>query len=404
MRQKTNDAKRPPEFPAEGNTGIPALRGTAPGARILVVDDIEINLDVAEGILSPYGMTVDRASGGPEALRMVRETQYDLVFMDHLMPGMDGIETAAAIRAWEESQGKKGAPIIALTASDVFGMEEQFLEKGFNGYISKPIEIDKLDGILGRWMPAEKWVKTAVKRETFSGSGGLGIPGVDVNRGINLTGGTETGYRRVLAQFCKDAAERLPLFAAFPAGDGDRDGDRDAGWPRGKPGREDSAGELSGFIIQAHAIKSAAGTIGAAELSKEAAALEAAGQAGDTGAVHRILPGFCEHLARLIGEIGKALEEDRDRELPGTPRDSTAEKDPPSAPPFSSALSALRAALEARNMREVDRLLEELDRRSPDAKIRDAVNDILDRVLMAEYGEARNLIDRLLAIDPLSSK
>jgi CheY-like chemotaxis protein len=391
--EKTDGPEYPPETITGKDTDSPALRFTAPGARILIVDDIEINLDVAEGILGPYGMSVDRASSGPEALRMVQENQYDLVFMDHMMPGMDGMETTAAIRAWEESRGKKRTPIIALTANAVSGMKEQFLEKGFSDYISKPIEIDKLDEILARWIPAEKRVKAAFKRKTFSGDGGLIIPGVDVNRGINMTGGTEAGYRKVLVQFYKDAAKRLPIFAVPPAGD--------KGPPsKGKPGRKDSGGDLSAFTTQAHAIKGAAGTIGAAAVSKEAATLEAAGQAGDIQMIRRILPGFYEHLAGLIEDIGKILEEDRNREIRGTtPNGAGGKENSPETSSVPLLLSALRTALEAKSMREVDRLLEELDQRPLDIKTRDTINDISDRVLMGEYKESKNLIDRLLRLD-----
>ncbi|MDR0585167.1 MAG: response regulator, partial [Treponema sp.] len=140
----------------------PGIRFTAPGVRILIVDDIATNLDVAAGLLAPYKMEIDRASGGAEAIEMVKKHAYDMVLMDHMMPGMDGIEATAAIRAWEREQQnpatpvlsfgedetqrdlRKQIPIIALTANAVSGMREMFLEKGFNDYISKPIEIAKL--------------------------------------------------------------------------------------------------------------------------------------------------------------------------------------------------------------------------------------------------------------------
>jgi CheY-like chemotaxis protein len=89
--------------------------------------------------------------------------------MDHMMPDMDGIEATAAIRAWEESQHEKNVPIIALTANAISGMKELFLEKGFNDYISKPIEIAKLEEIMYRWIPPEKRIKTGGMRREASG-------------------------------------------------------------------------------------------------------------------------------------------------------------------------------------------------------------------------------------------
>ena len=141
------------------NTESP-VRFTAPSAKVLVVDDIGTNLKVAEGLLLPYKMQVDLCLNGPEAIKAVKETPYDLVFMDHMMPEMDGIEAVAAIRAWEAEQHKtdlrKQVPIIALTANVVSGMREMFIVKGFDDVLSKPVDVSKLDEILSHWLPREK--------------------------------------------------------------------------------------------------------------------------------------------------------------------------------------------------------------------------------------------------------
>ena len=129
-------------------------RFTAPDFRILIVDDVEINLMVAEGLLSSYEMTADTCLSGKEALSLVQEKNYDLVLMDHMMPGMDGIETMAAIRALGGRFEK--LPIIALTANAMSGMREVFLENGFDDFLSKPIEISKLDKLIEQWVPEDK--------------------------------------------------------------------------------------------------------------------------------------------------------------------------------------------------------------------------------------------------------
>jgi CheY-like chemotaxis protein len=384
LNGKTNDT----EYHEVENPGV---RFTAPDARVLVVDDIETNLDVAQGLLSPYKMTIDRASGGLEAVRMTQENPYDLVLMDHMMPDMDGIEATEAIRQWEEEQrgleksapgfGEGGAqgnppgriPIIALTANAISGMREMFLEKGFSDYLAKPIEIAKLDEMMTRWIPPEKRIKAGagIKRDTFTGESGLRIPGVDVKQGINMTGGTEAGYRKVLAQFYKDAAERLPILAAWKPGDGDNT-------------------VLPAFSAQVHALKSAAGTIGAAEVSAEAAALEAAGKAGDTRTIAAGLPRFCEHLARLIEGITTALEERREAEGPG-PQSGGEGKTA-----LLDSLPALRTALETKNMKDIDRLLAELEA-AADGETAEGITDISDKVLMGEYEKAIESINILSA-------
>jgi CheY-like chemotaxis protein len=340
------------------------VRFTAPDARVLIVDDIETNLNVAEGLLSPYKMSIDCAEKGLEAVRLVRENRYDLVLMDHMMPGMDGIEAAAAIHAWEESHNEKKVPIIALTANAISGMKEMFLEKGFSDYISKPIEIAKLDEIVSRWIPAEKRIKAGagIRRETLSGKTEIVIPGVDTQKGIAMTGGTEAKYRKVLAQFYKDAVKRLPVFADPP-----------------------TETALVTFVIQAHAIKGAAGTIGAAEVSKEAAVLETAGKAGDTKTIGETLPGFHKGLTQLIEGIGKALE--GSEELGGRSKGKDVSL---------TALPALRAALEAKNMKEIDRLLEKIEQLPLGVETRERINTISDKVLMGEYQGAVEIINLLL--------
>jgi CheY-like chemotaxis protein len=132
-----------------------AIRHTFPAARLLVVDDIATNLKVAEGLLAPYHATVDTCLTGAQAIELVKRENYDIVFMDHMMPEMDGIEATTAIRELEGDRFKT-MPVIALTANAVSGMKEMFIEKGFSDFLAKPIDISKMDEILGRWIPKEK--------------------------------------------------------------------------------------------------------------------------------------------------------------------------------------------------------------------------------------------------------
>jgi signal transduction histidine kinase len=341
------------------------IRFTAPEARVLIVDDIKTNLDVAEGLLSPYAMQVDTCLSGKEALRLAAENIYDLILMDHMMPEMDGIETTKAIRALP-GEYFKSLPIVVLTANAISGMRDMFLEMGFDDYISKPIEIIKLDTIIARWIPQEKQVKTGtiIRRESSNDENVLLIPGVDTQKGVNMTGGTEAGYRKVLAQFYKDTVERLPVFAEAPG-----------------------EAALGAFSSQAHAIKSAAGTIGAEEVSREAAVLEAAGKAGDMDTIRKTLPGFHGRLTSLAAELQKVLEEER--------KEKSAEAQNGNQEDLLAPLSALRSALEAKNMKEIDKLLEELEQAATDAATLQRIEAVSDKILMGEYGEAEDELDRL---------
>jgi signal transduction histidine kinase/AmiR/NasT family two-component response regulator len=145
-----------------------------PYGKVLVVDDVEVNIMVVEGLLEPYGLKVDSATSGQTAIEKIRSENppYDLVFMDHIMPGMDGIETTKVIRAWEKEQEKnlmnltvseteiynefpvqrKPVPIIALTANALAGNMEMFMSAGFDGFISKPIDLVQVDEALNKWV------------------------------------------------------------------------------------------------------------------------------------------------------------------------------------------------------------------------------------------------------------
>jgi signal transduction histidine kinase/CheY-like chemotaxis protein len=140
------------------------VRFTAPEANILVVDDIVTNLKVANGLLLPYKMRVDLCKSGVTAIEAVKTNRYDIVFMDHIMPVMDGIEATLKIRAMgDKDLYYKEVPVIALTANAGSGRKEMFLENGFNDFLSKPIDTVKLDAVLRKWIPKVKQKSTIMK-------------------------------------------------------------------------------------------------------------------------------------------------------------------------------------------------------------------------------------------------
>ncbi|MCL2193650.1 MAG: ATP-binding protein [Treponema sp.] len=139
-----------------GNTGFTASF-TAPEASVLVVDDVLTNLKVIKGLLLPYGMQVSLCKSGEMALSAITSNRYDIVFMDHMMPGMDGVETAKQIRKLGEDDSYfSEVPIVALTANAVSGMREFFLENSFNDFMSKPVDVIRLNAVLEKWIAKEK--------------------------------------------------------------------------------------------------------------------------------------------------------------------------------------------------------------------------------------------------------
>ncbi|MCD7725639.1 MAG: ATP-binding protein [Clostridiales bacterium] len=150
----------PCEYSKKGRKVSPAkpfaVAFTVPDARVLVVDDNKVNLRVASRLLKKFGIAPDLVDNGRDCVEMIRKNiRYDLIFMDHMMPEMDGIEAARLIRAIGAEYTDQ-LPIVALSANAVQGMEEEFLENGMNDFLPKPIELARLADILQRWLPPEK--------------------------------------------------------------------------------------------------------------------------------------------------------------------------------------------------------------------------------------------------------
>jgi signal transduction histidine kinase/CheY-like chemotaxis protein len=125
---------------------------SAPDARVLVVDDIEVNLSVAEALLSAFEIEPTLALNGETAIDLAKSNHYDLIFMDHMMPGMDGVETTQRIRAL--GGHNETVPIVALTANAISGVEDMFLENRMDGFLPKPLDISLLNLCLRKWIPA----------------------------------------------------------------------------------------------------------------------------------------------------------------------------------------------------------------------------------------------------------
>jgi CheY-like chemotaxis protein/HPt (histidine-containing phosphotransfer) domain-containing protein len=358
------------DFSYGENSGS-AVRFTAPDANIVIVDDINTNLIVAEGLLAPYGMKIKLCSSGPEAIGSVSAKEYDIVFMDHMMPGMDGIEATAQIRAMAgEKPYCKNMPIIALTANAVAGTKELFLDNGFNDFLSKPIDTVKMNSILEKWIPAAKKKSIAVKNDAVQEHGDvqeIEIEGLDAKKGLAMTGGKATFYHHILALFRKDAEDRLPLLQTVP-----------------------EANALLPFVTQVHALKGTSASIGATEVSALAAGLETAGKAGDMMFIKKQLPVFAEHLAKLVEGI-RAWE--------------TAGAASPAAAPAAtdktemlSLLDKLSAELKAQKAEEIDNVLEEIDqvyktRQPQNPKFLKYLEKISDDVLMTEFDNAIKTVD-----------
>jgi CheY-like chemotaxis protein len=124
------------------------------------VDDNEINLIIAENALSLYGGKVTAAQSGAEAVELVKRNDYDIVFMDHMMPEMDGVDATQIIRALPDEKYRR-LPIVALTANVVGDVRDMFLQSGMNDFLSKPLEFHEIERVLQEWLPRGKWDRVA---------------------------------------------------------------------------------------------------------------------------------------------------------------------------------------------------------------------------------------------------
>lgn len=255
----------------------------APDARILVVDDNRINLTVAIGLLMPLKMKVDTATGAEEAVALLSQKQYDIVFMDHMMPGIDGVEATHIIRSIKDEYFQK-LPIIALTANAVNTAKEMFISEGMNDFVAKPIDMVDITAKLRKWLPPKKIIDSMDQVcEVQTGAGKeetLVIKNLDVESGLAYTGSMNI-YRRALSDYYQVIGEKSALIEAY--------------W---------KAGDYKSYTIEVHALKSASRLVGAVKLADMAARLEKCGKELDTGPIEE----ETEELLRLYRSYIPILE------------------------------------------------------------------------------------------------
>lgn len=259
--------------------------------KVMVVDDNVINLKVERGILEKHSMSVDVAESGKECLEQIKKTKYDAIFMDQMMPEMDGVETLKAIR--EANTFNRETPVVLVTANAIVGMKEKSQELGFDGYVSKPIMEQELMEVLLRILPTDKLEIHTTEEATDNGYDlednilleALGKLDIDTKMGIKYCGGIGF-YREVLrisADTSKDKLDKLEKFAVDK--------------------------EYGDYTIMAHSVKSSLANIGANSLSLKAKELEFAGKEGRYDYIDSNAEAFLKEYKKLMKKIGQLLGE-----------------------------------------------------------------------------------------------
>lgn len=232
---------------------------TAPDARLLVVDDTEVNLLVLKNLLKRTKMQIDTATSGNEGIALYKRNKYDAIFLDHMMPEKDGIETITEMKGIQDSPNTL-TPIICLTANAISGMREMYINAGFDDYITKPIDPKRLEVLLFEYLPKEKIAPAS----DDSSDGDCFIPdfvwkirSIDVNAGI-LHCGSQKSYMDTLKTYFDSGQKNAEEIEKY--------------W-NGK--------DIKNTTVKIHALKSTSRVIGAMELGDFAARLEKAGEEGD---------------------------------------------------------------------------------------------------------------------------
>jgi signal transduction histidine kinase/CheY-like chemotaxis protein len=374
----------------------------APDAQILVIDDTPMNLTVFCGLLSSTRIQIDRAESGRQALDMAHDKKYDMLFVDHRMPKMDGIEMLNILRA-DDTSVNQHSICIALTANAISGAKEMYLAAGFEGYLSKPVDGAKLETTLSQMLPPEKVLHEGdegyEKRESAKDAGGKGASsgdglsadaaaavsgifekkfGVKIADGLRNCGGAEI-YMDAARNFYDAIEEKSAEIEQFAA-----------------------AEDWVNYTVLVHALKSSARLIGAGELSALAASLEAAGDKAKSGEADGIAeiaektPTLLEQYRAYKPKLAPLFEvftgagsaQNKDSAKPNLPEMGADE--------FKDAMAALKEVVSAFDFASADMILEELSGYSVPAEFEEKYSEIKKAVKSVDQQLVLSLLEGLL--------
>ena len=304
-----------------------------PYARVLIVDDVITNLDVAKGLMKPYCMQIDCVTSGQQAIDAIldEKVRYNAIFMDHMMPGMDGIEATRRIRKID-TEYAKAIPVIALTANAIAGSEKMFLSEGFQAFMSKPIETVRLDEVIRHYV-RNKELEKALSADIEVHSPVITdwsfprqIEGIDLKRGLERFNNDVKSYLNVLDSFANNTNSLLDSI------------------------KDVEEHRLNDYSVTVHGIKGSSLGIFAEKAGRLAESLESASKSGDYMFVKDNNPAFIGIVEKLISDIKEMLAEA-----------DILNQRPKKDKPDSEALLKLMDACESYDMDGVDEAMTEIE-------------------------------------------
>ena len=279
----------------------------APNAKILIVDDTYMNLTVIKGLLKQTQIKIDTAGSGQECLDMVQKVKYDIIFLDHMMPEMDGIETLEKMKKLSDNLNED-TPVISLTANAISGAREQYIAAGFKDYLTKPVNCDQLEALIVKYLPPEKINTTLQEEDTAQEDSNTtlstsnisdtlsdlpewlrNVEGLNINEGVAHCGDVE-GYLEVLKIYANaviDGANKIESYY--------------------------NAEDWLNYTTKVHALKSSSRIIGADELSDKAAKLEAAGNSDNIDEIRRETPSLLEFYRSYADKLKPFIHVEEDK-------------------------------------------------------------------------------------------
>jgi len=314
-----------------------------PYGKVLVVDDVESNLLVAKGLLTPYGLSIDTVSSGFEAIEKIEnDKNYDIVFMDHMMPKMDGLKTTKILRGMGYTH-----PIVALTANAVIGQEEMFLANGFDGFISKPIDSRELNYILIELIRNKKLIQGNELKEAdiISGSDEIATAAaLDINNAISV-------IEEILPDLNADDKENMEL-----------------------------------YITTVHGIKSALANIGESALSNAALKLEQEGYNADINAIKNDTAAFVNQLRTLTEKIKQSKLRDKGEFSVSISKDDKVL--------LHDRLFSVKTECNKLNIKDAKVIIAGLRQKTWPYEINEILNEISVYIIRGEYAKVGSAVDR----------
>jgi len=340
--------------------------------KVLIVDDNLVNRKVAKGFLSAYCFQLDEAASGFEAIELVKKKKYDIIFMDHMMPEMDGIE---AVRIIRRDCGENGASpvIIALTANAMEGVQKKFLSSGFQDFLPKPLDRKSLNNMLMKWIPEElRKEQVSIEQKNDGGEEqdagqDFRIAGIDKDTAIRLYDSFGEDYRNILSVFRAEGEQKLELLEKLYV-----------------------QKKMKKYEIEVHGLKSASANIGALELSAMAKEHEGAAKRGD----NEYIDGHFEELIgaykKQIVAIGQFLSEDS--------AETEADLGEIEYDVFVAEIKEALEKLEHFQSRQCAEQLEHLLQYRLKEDMADALREVLDQLKLYEDSQAEELLNQFLRV------